>query len=146
MMERATLPFECSLAVQKDDDIDALDDLRGMMLDIFRITETDPKARRVFEIATLKVEFVSELDAVRVRRAQNKGEWMDYIEKRIALGIKAGQIRPDVDPHVQALGHWSLVDGLIRTWMFEPDSFSLLAIGRQMVDTLLEGIRAQPAT
>ena len=146
MMERATVPFECSLATQKDDDgVAALDDLRRMMLDIFRITEQDPKARRVFEIATLKVEFVSELDAVRVRRAQNKGEWMDYIEKRIRLGVRAGQIRPDVDPHAQALGHWSLVDGLIRTWMFEPDSFSLLQIGRQMVDTLLDGIRAQPA-
>lgn len=144
MMERATLPFECSLAVQKDDDdIDALDDLRGMMLDIFRITEHDPKARRVFEIASLKVEFVSELDAVRVRRAQNKGEWMDYVEKRIRLGISRGRIRPEVDPHVQALGLWSLMDGMIRTWMFEPDSFSLLQTGRQMVDTLLEGIRAK---
>ncbi|WP_229439932.1 TetR family transcriptional regulator [Massilia sp. IC2-278] len=146
MMERATLPFECSLATQKDDDeVVALDDLRSMMLDIFRVTEQDPKARRVFEIASLKVEFVSELDAVRVRRSQSKQEWMDFVEKRIRLGIKGGQIRADVDPHVQALGLWSLMDGLIRTWMFEPDSFSLLEVGRQVVDTLLDGIRAQRA-
>lgn len=146
MMERATLPFECSLAAQKDDEVvDALEDLRGAMLDIFRITQQDPKARRVFEIASLKVEFVSELDAVRVRRSQSKQEWMDYVEKRIRLGIRSGQVRADVDPHVQALGLWSLIDGLIRTWMFEPDSFSLLQIGRQVVDTLLEGIRAKPA-
>jgi len=144
MMERATLPFECSLAAHKDDDVvNALEDLRGTVLDIFRITEQDPQARRVFEIASLKVEFVSELDAVRVRRSESKRDWLDYVERRIRLGIKSGQIRADIDPHVQALGLWSLIDGLIRTWMFEPDSFSLLQIGRQVVDTLLEGIRAK---
>ena len=144
MMERATLPFECALTVlNKASETDPLDDLRSFVLEIFRVTEQDPKARRVFEIASLKVEFVSELDAVRVRRSQSKKEWMAHVEERIKLGIRGGQIRADVNARVQALGLWSMMDGLIRNWMFEPGSFSLLETGGQVFDTLLDGIRAK---
>jgi len=143
-MERATLPFECALTVlNKASETDPLDDLRSFVLEIFRVTEQDPKARRVFEIASLKVEFVSELDAVRVRRSQSKKEWMAHVEERIKLGIRGGQIRADVNARVQALGLWSMMDGLIRNWMFEPGSFSLLETGGQVFDTLLDGIRAK---
>ena len=144
MMERATLPFECALTVlNKASEADPLDDLRSFVLEIFRVTEQDPKARRVFEIASLKVEFVSELDAVRVRRSQSKKEWMAHVEERIKVGIRGGQIRADVNARVQALGLWSMMDGLIRNWMFEPGSFGLLETGGQVVDTLLDGIRAR---
>ena len=56
-----------------------LDDLRQFFVEIFRVTETNPQARRVLEIASLKVEFVSEMDAVRVRRRQSKGEMMEQV-------------------------------------------------------------------
>jgi TetR/AcrR family acrAB operon transcriptional repressor len=144
MMERATLPFECALSVLgKAEEAHVLDDLRTFIVDIFRVTETNPQARRVFEIASLKVEFVSEMDAVRVRRRQSQGDWMAQVVERLTLAQKGGQIRQDVQPQVLATGLWSLMDGLIRNWMFEPDSFSLIDTGDKLVATMLDGVRAR---
>lgn len=146
MMERATLPFECALSgLAKADEANVLDDLRQLVVEIFRVTETNPQARRVFEIASLKVEFVSEMDAVRVRRRQNQQDWMAQVQERLVLAQATGKIRQDVQPQVVALGLWSLMDGLIRNWMFEPDSFGLEEVGVDLVDTVLRGLRAAPA-
>jgi TetR/AcrR family acrAB operon transcriptional repressor len=72
MMERAILPLEAEMQVldQAESD-DPLVDLRNHMLAVLDRTVNDPSARRVFEIATLKVEFVDEMNAVRQRRKDN---------------------------------------------------------------------------
>jgi len=143
MMERATLPFECAFGVlEAAGPVDPLRDLRNFVLEIFRVTEQNPQARRVFEIATLKVEFVGELDAVRVRRRQSQRDWMGHVEGRLRDGIGQGQFRADIDVHLVALGLWSMMDGIIRNWMFEPASFSLLDSGARILDVYLAGLRA----
>lgn len=142
MMERATLPFECALSVLGEaDPANVLDDLRAFIVEIFRVTETDPQARRVFEIASLKVEFVSEMDAVRVRRRQSQQDWMAQVVGRLELARSIGLIRPDIDPGLIAMGLWSLMDGLIRNWMFDPGSFKLIDTGDRLLGTMLDGIR-----
>jgi TetR/AcrR family acrAB operon transcriptional repressor len=144
MMERVTLPFECALSsLGKSDATTVLDDLRQFFVEIFRVTETNPQARRVLEIASLKVEFVSEMDAVRVRRRQSKCELTEQVVERIKLAQAAGLIRLESDPQMLAIGLWSLMDGLIRNWMFEPGSFSLIELGDKMMGTMLEGIRVR---
>ena len=35
------------------------------------------------------------------------------------------------------------MDGLIRNWMFEPDSFGLVEPGDQVIGTMLQGIRTR---
>jgi TetR/AcrR family acrAB operon transcriptional repressor len=144
MMERVTLPFECALSsLGKSDASTVLDDLRQFFVEIFRVTETNPQARRVLEIASLKVEFVSEMDAARVRRSQSKCELTEQVVERIKLAQAAGLIQPNAEPQLLAIGLWSLMDGLIRNWMFEPSSFSLVDLGDKMMGTMLEGIRAR---
>jgi TetR/AcrR family acrAB operon transcriptional repressor len=59
--------------------------LREYVLAVLRRTVEDPVARRVFEIATLKVEFVDEMDAVRCRRQHGLSQWMARAERRIKL-------------------------------------------------------------
>jgi TetR/AcrR family acrAB operon transcriptional repressor len=142
MMERVTLPFECALSsLGKSDATTVLDDLRQFFVEIFRVTETNPQARRVLEIASLKVEFVSEMDAVRVRRRQSKCDMMEQVVERLKLAQDAGLIKPDADVQLLSTGLWSLMDGLIRNWMFEPTAFSLIDLGDKMIGTMLEGVR-----
>ena len=144
MMERVTLPFECALSrLGKADTANLLTDVRQFFVEIFRVTETNPQARRVLEIASLKVEFVSEMDAVRVRRRQSKGDLTAQVVERLKLAQAAGQVRQDVDPGLLAIGLWALMDGLIRNWMFEPTSFSQVDLGDQMIGTMLDGIRTK---
>jgi TetR/AcrR family acrAB operon transcriptional repressor len=144
MMERVTLPFECALSgLGKSDATTVLSDVRQFFVEIFRVTETNPQARRVLEIASLKVEFVSEMEAVRVRRRQSKCELTEQVVERLKLAQTAGLIRADVEPQLLAAGLWALMDGLIRNWMFEPTSFSLIDLGDKMIATMLEGIRTR---
>ena len=96
----------------------------------------------MFEIATLKVEFVGEMDAVRQRRKDNMANWMARAERRIGLAIDRGLISRDVNPTQVALGLWTMIDGLIRNWMFDPQDFDLLALGKCVIDPYLEGLRA----
>ncbi len=143
MMERAILPLEAEMQVldQVESD-DPLVDLRNHMLAVLHRTVNDPGARRVFEIATLKVEFVGEMDAVRQRRQHNLANWKSRFERRIGLAIDKGLISRDVNPTQVALGLWTMIDGLIRNWMFDPEDFDLLALGKCVIDPYLEGLRA----
>jgi len=143
MMERAILPLEAEMQVldQVESD-DPLVDLRNHMLAVLDRTVNDPGARRVFEIATLKVEFVGEMNAVRQRRQDNLANWKSRAERRIRLAIDKGLISRDVDPTQVALGLWTMIDGLIRNWMFDPQDFDLLALGKCVIDPYLEGLRA----
>jgi TetR/AcrR family acrAB operon transcriptional repressor len=144
MMERGTLPLEAaSELLDRDEADDPLRDLRDFALKVLRVTVENPQARRVFEIASLKMEFVDELDAARVRRRENLAAWMGRAESRIRLAIERGEVRPDVSPQAEALGMWAVLDGLIRTWLFDPAAFDLVAVGAEITDTHMAGMRAR---
>jgi TetR/AcrR family acrAB operon transcriptional repressor len=142
MMERAILPLEAEMQVlDQAESEDPLVDLRNHMLAVLDRTANDPGARRVFEIATLKVEFVGEMDAVRQRRKDNMANWMTRAERRIGLAADKGLISRQVDPSRVALALWIMIDGLIRNWMFDPQDFDLIALGKCVIDPYLDGLR-----
>jgi TetR/AcrR family acrAB operon transcriptional repressor len=140
MIERVVMPLE--VALQEMDTADPLRDLREYMLAGLRTTVHDARARRVFEIAGLKMEFVGELEAARVRRLQSLQGWMARSEERVGRAQEQGVVRSDVVPRAAALAMWSLVDGLIRNWLFDPQSFDLLEVGAHAIDAQLNGLRA----
>src|SRR5438067_9325832 len=111
MMDRATLPLEGELTVLDGaESADPLDDLRSYVLAVLRRTVEDPQARRVFEIATLKVEFVDEMDAVRCRRRHSMNNWMARAERRVRVAADKGLVAPGTDPRMAALAMWTMID------------------------------------
>ena len=148
MMERATLPLEAELQVlEQSESADPLGDLRDYMMAVLRRTVEDPQARRVFEICTLKVEFVDdeEMKAVRQRRQDNLNIWMARAERRIRMAKDKGQITCKGDAATAALAMWAIIDGLIRNWMFDPDHFDLLKMGQCVIDPYMDGLRRRCA-
>lgn len=143
MMERARMPLESAMGLlectHQSDPLGALGDYAAL---VFRTTQTDPKARCVFEIATLKTEYVDEMTSVRLRRAQIADYWMTVAESRVALALANGQARAHADPRAVALGLWALIDGLVRAWMIAPESFDLVRMGERIVGTYLGAVRA----
>ena len=142
LMERAKMPLESALTEEAGDPGDPLAALKHCTMCVLRLTVNDRRARRAFEIATLKLEFVEEMNAVRRRRMETKAQWMDMFEGRLKVGVEHGLLKPGVDPHVVALGMFALIDGLLRTWLLEPQSFDLVNAGEQIVDMHLECLRA----
>lgn len=143
LMERAKMPLEAAFyLLEKDCPVDPLADLHEYLVCVFKLTVDDLRARRAFEIATIKMELVEEMNAVRRRRAEWKARWMATCEGRIRIGVDHGLLKPDVDPEVVALGLHALVDGLLRAWLLEPQSFDLVKVGEQVVDMHLGCLRA----
>jgi TetR/AcrR family acrAB operon transcriptional repressor len=144
MMERVKMPLEAAMQLfNQANPADPLDTLREYMLCVFRVTVEDPKARRVFEIATMKMEYLDEMSAVRERRKQNQELWMARTENRIRDAIAIGQVNAGVDPYAVSLGLWAILDGLIRAWLLDPQGFDLMKLGAQIVDTHLESLRTR---
>ena len=142
MLQRARMPFESAMqSLNESGADDPLGDLEKYALIVFRLAETDIRARRVFEIATLKVEYVDDMSAVRTRRAEMAAQWMAHTESRLRTAIESGHVDGRVDPRNVALGLWALIDGLLRAWMVEPTAFGLSAEGKPIVATFLAAIR-----
>lgn len=142
MMERVKLPLEQVMEqIGKAGEADPVAELRESVLAVFRMTVDDPNTRRVFEIATLKLEHVPEMHAVRERRLQSKSVWLARAESRVRAGMKAGQLRQGLSPRVVALGLFAMLDGLLRNWLLDPDGFDLLKMGASIVDLQLEALK-----
>jgi TetR/AcrR family transcriptional regulator, acrAB operon repressor len=129
--------------IGQDPQSDPVSELRDMVLCVFRVTAGDPKTRRVFEIATFKLELVDEMASVRERRLEGKGKWIALAESRIRAGIRHGQLREGLPVRAVALGLYALLDGLMRSWLLNPDGFSLVKMGQQIVDLHLDALRRQ---
>lgn len=143
MMDRATMPLEAMLHGGNGSQLsDPIDEVRSWLLTAFRLTATDPNTRRVFEIATHKVEYVDELVAVRDRHLASYNQWLVQSESRIKRAIKRGLLKPNVSARVTSLGLWAMADGLIRIWLLDSSAFDLERIGRQIVDSHLNSLRA----
>ena len=141
MIERAKLPLEAALQeLDANSGADPLLALQDYAILVFRLTMEDPKARRAFEIATLKMEYVDEMSAVRERRLLNRGQWMAMAQRLVRQGMEKGSVAATAAPGAVALGTWTLIEGLIRNWLIAPD-FDLVTLGGEIVGTHLASLR-----
>jgi TetR/AcrR family transcriptional regulator, acrAB operon repressor len=141
MMDRAILPFEQHwLAAGADDAADPLQRLRDLLFDILRQTARDARLQRVLAISTQKVEYVGELDAIRVRRLRVCTQATRRFESLLRLAAAARQMAPGGSPKLGARALHALVDGLIGNWMLDRAAFDLERVGRAAVLQLLGGL------
>lgn len=138
MMTRVTLPLE--EGVHRSDD-PALNDpliyMRERFMDALKKTVSDPQTRRVFEIATHKVEYVGELTAVRDRHLAVRNECLMHVERGMRRAMRRGLVTRRLPARSAALGLHALIDGLIQNWMLDPKAFDLLKVGRQLLDAYI---------
>jgi len=140
MMERATLPLEqADIAGFKSPDTTPAQICAGLVGVLHRVAR-DPQLRRVFDIATHKVEYVGEMDAVRKRHLERRNEFVADIERALKRAKRTGALQPGVAPRSAALGLLALFDGLLMSWMLERGSFDLPRAGTQVFDVYLAGL------
>lgn len=140
MMERVTLPLEqtdpCGF---KGPDI-TLAQMRAGFVDVLRKVVIDPQLERVFEIATHKVEYVGEMNAVRERHLAMRNECLVDMERAFRRARRGGVLPPGPSARHAALGMLALFDGLLQNWMLDRGAFDLLRVGGQVFDTYLRGL------
>ena len=141
MMERVTLPMENALEqAYAGASADPLPQLRAAILGALRRTATDPQTRRVFEVATQKVEYVDLMGKVRERHLAVRDQALLQMRQALQRSARARGRRLPMPARAAARGLHALVDGLIQNWLLDPQSFQLEAAGRQAIDAYLAGL------
>lgn len=145
MMERTTLPLEDSLhQIGHDPASDPLHELQRAILDAMRKISSDERTRRVFEVATLKVEYVEELLAVKARHLQCYVNGVGQMERSLREAAMRRAAPWRVPPAMAAQGLHALVVGLIHTWLLAPESFELVGVAEMALDAYLAGLGLAP--
>ena len=143
MMERVTMPLEQALQSAAQPGTDAqppLKALLGTLMLALRAAVHDPQTRRVFEIATHKVEYVDELHAIARRRNECIRDLLLMTEQALTLCSGKQGITLPMSARNAALGLHMLVDGLINNWLMDPQSFDLEEVGEQTLRNYLRGL------
>ncbi len=141
MLTRVTLPLQEALSRSDDPQLaDPLQRIRSSITEALRKTVDDPQIRRVFEIATHKVEYVDDLLAVRDLHLNMRNAGVTHIERGLKTAMRRGQLPPGTPAHLAALGLHALIDGLIQNWMLDPTAFDLVRVGEQSLDVFLAGL------
>ncbi|MBA3774549.1 MAG: TetR family transcriptional regulator [Ramlibacter sp.] len=141
MIERVTLPLEHALrqaaSVEADDPLPAM---RRAMMAALKKTVSDPQTRRVFEVATHKVEYVDGLCAVRQRHISVRAHWIDGMKLALTRSASHRGVRLPAPAETVARGLHALLDGLIQNWLLDTSAFDLQKSGRIAVDAYLKGV------
>ncbi len=141
MMERVTLPLEQSFEdIGRDNGADPLARLcAGMRGALVRIA-TDPQTRRVLEVATQKVEYVDELQAVRARHLSVRREFLARVQHGLSAAAQRRAVTLAAPAATCAEGLHALIDGLIQNWFLDSDAFDLVAVGQEAITIYLTGL------
>lgn len=146
MMQRVTLPLEQAFQFHCPETApvtDALERIRQVIRDALHQIATDARTRRVFEVATQKVEYVDELQAVRVRHLAVRRGFLVQMECGLALAVTAHGVTLPVPLSTAAQGLHALTDGLIQNWLLDTAAFDLVASSEQVIDIYLRGMGFQ---
>jgi TetR/AcrR family acrAB operon transcriptional repressor len=141
MMERVILPLEAgpkaAFAVSGDD---PLDEIEEGMVHALTLMTTDPQVRRVFDVATHKVEYTHEMASVQHRHLAARNACVVDFEKALRLAARRGHVKLPVPGNVAAQGLHALISGLIQNWLLDPEAFELVATGRRTFRVYLAGL------
>jgi TetR/AcrR family acrAB operon transcriptional repressor len=145
MMERVILPMEQAMQkIGHDPAQDSLKELQEAILSPMRSIASDERTRRVFEVATLKVEYVDDLLAIRARHVQTYADGVREIHRSLVeAASRSGLVLP-MHADIAAQGLQALMVGLIHTWSLAPDAFELVPVAERSIAAYLAGLGLKP--
>lgn len=146
MMERVTLPMMAGFNdLRSGLEEQPLEQIRRNTASALQQIVHNDQVRRVFEIATHKVEYVDELQLMRERHVAGRNECIDDTHRLMQVAHDKGQVRSDIDLRSATLGLFALVGGLKIHWLLDPGGFDLEAVGETTLDSYLRGLAPSTA-
>ncbi|MBO9516027.1 MAG: TetR family transcriptional regulator [Variovorax sp.] len=145
MMDRVTLPLEA--AVQRVAEDGSMEGVERMMVEALKLMTGDPQMRRVFDIATHKVEYTHDMQSVHRRHLDARNACVFDFEKAMIAEARRSRIKLPIPAAVAAQGLHALINGLIQNWLLDPEAFDLVATGRRTFRVYLAGLgfgKSQP--
>jgi len=144
MMECAILPIEQAMQQIGHDPLqDPLLELERAILLAMRSIISDESNRVIFDIATLKVEYVDELLVVKARHVQAYSAGTREMQRSLQEAAARRGVTPLIPPELAAPGLHALMAGLIHTWLLDPTGFDLMVVSQGAIRTYLTGLGFQ---
>lgn len=141
MCDRATLPLEALMENMADpDQPDPLGLVRRSCIQVLTLVAEDERCGRVFEILTLKCEYVSELAPQVKRRQECRVGAREVLAQALENARRRGQVRADLDCRAAAVALMAFIDGLILAWSLEGGGPSLAVQAAPMMDLFFSGL------
>ncbi|MDI1244738.1 MAG: TetR family transcriptional regulator [Rhodoferax sp.] len=141
MMDSAILPMEQTMQqLGHDTTQDPLVELERAVLQTMRGIESDARTRAIFEVATLKVEYVDELLAVKERYVACYADTTRQMQRSLEDAAVRRAVTLAVPSDTAAQGLHALMVGLIHTWVLAPSAFKLVAVSQTAIRTYLAGL------
>jgi TetR/AcrR family acrAB operon transcriptional repressor len=141
MMDRVKLPLEAAAQkVAGGPEADPVEDIERMMVEALKQMTTDPQVRRVFEVATHKVEYTHDMESVHQRHLEARNACVVDFEKALLVGARRARTRLPIPAAAAAQGLHALISGLIQDWLLDPEAFDLVSTGRRTFRVYLSGL------
>lgn len=141
MMDRVILPMECAFEQMGHDAAqDPIAELRGSMLTALRQIATDARIRRVFEVATHKVEYVDEQLAIKERHLLAYTNCVQATRRSLEDAAQRRGAPLPVPADVASNGLHAMMSGLIQSWLMDPYGFDLVVTAEQTITIYLAGL------
>jgi len=140
MMERVILPLEAPPKAAALSHDDPLAEIEEGMVHALTLMTTDPQVRRVFDVATHKVEYTHDMASVQQRHLDARNACVVDFEKALRLAARRARIKLPVPGSVAAQGLHALISGLIQNWLLDPAAFDLVPTGRRTFRVYLAGL------
>lgn len=141
MMKSAILPMEQALQqIGHVPGQDPLAELENAILQSLHSIATDAQTRTIFEIATLKVEYVDELLAVKVRQVQSCANAAREMQRSLKEAAAHHGVTLRMPAERAAQGLQALMIGFIHTWILIPTAYELVDMSQAAIRAYLVGL------
>ena len=143
MREQVAVPMidQIDLALLRVDGSDPLAGVERFLRGILRALESDPAARRTFQIMGFKCEYVGELERELGLQRLRCSELVSKLTQTYGRARRAGQLRAGLRPSMAALETCSFVIGLTRLWLLDAKSSLLRRVARRLISAHVTGHR-----
>lgn len=144
MMQRVTLPLVAAFNRPDPGQVDRpLEQLCQRVQAAFAQTVLDAQLRRVFEIASFKVEYAEDEPVLRDRHLAERALRVADMERVLAVAAQRGQIGSHIQIRDAAIGLHALLDGVWSNWLLDPKEFDLEVVGMRALRSYLAGLQTK---
>jgi TetR/AcrR family acrAB operon transcriptional repressor len=143
LLEAKTSGAHDLLGALDDQDIPALERLRGLMVKFLSLLEEDEEFRRVQELNFFKTAYSAELEEGMALKRSAIAGLEKTIEALIRRGVAKGEMRAKANPRASAIAAIGLVNGVTVNWLLDTSRFSIRAMAAPIVDSFLSGLKPE---
>ncbi len=143
MREQVAVPMidQIDLVLLRADGSDPLAGVERFLRGILGALESDPAARRTFQIMGFKCEYVGELERELGLQRLRCSELVSKLTQTYGRARRAGQLRAGLRPSMAALETCSFVIGLTRLWLLDAKGTLLRRVARRLISAHVAGHR-----